>query len=58
MKASELLIKYLHLFAAIAFITIGLSAAWLVDASHPIVFIVIGFLGGDIYRSGKGIINN
>lgn len=53
MKTSELIIKYLHLFAAIAFVAIGAAAAWFVEVSHPAAFILIGFLAGDIYRGCK-----
>ena len=54
MKVLDLLIKYLHLLAAIAFIVICTSAAWLVDVNHPAAFVLIGFLAGDIYRRFKG----
>jgi len=42
-----------HLFASFLFIALTCTLAWFLDANHPIVFIVIGFLGGDIYRTFK-----
>lgn len=54
MTPIELIIKYIHILAAILFIAIGLAAAWLVDINHPAAFVLIGFLAGDIYRSTKG----
>ena len=49
----KLLDKYIHLFGSALFIAFGCLSAWFLDVSHPLAFIVIGFLGGDIYRQFK-----